>query len=155
MWYTFYIFTASSAKILFLARVGFRMKGVSGIVATAIMLALTIVGGVLMYTYVTRYLDNFTNSAEVVVTNAYYIRTLGRLTINMKNVGMSPATVDEVEIILSNDTSTRYAVSISIPPGGERTVTINLFAEELPLYIVIKFSNGSRLTDPYPVRVVG
>lgn len=131
------------------------MKGVSGIVATAIMLALTIVGGVLMYTYVARYLDNFTNSAEVVVTNAYYVRTLGRLTINVKNVGMSSAIVNGVEVILSNNTSVYHAITLSLPPGGEQTITISLTGAELPVYVIVRFSNGNRLTDPYPVRTIG
>lgn len=131
------------------------MKGVSGIIATAIMLAITIMGGVIMYTYVTRYLDNFTSSAEIVITNAYYIRTLGRLTINVKNVGMSHALIDGVEIIFNANSTTSRDISISIPPGGERTITIDLNVEELPLYVVVKFSNKNRLTDPYPVRILG
>lgn len=71
------------------------MKGVPGIVATAILLALTVAGGLLLYSYVTGYLTALTNSANVVIRNAYYISTLKKLYIAVENIGSSPANITE------------------------------------------------------------
>lgn len=129
------------------------MKGVSGIVATAIMLALTIIGGVLMYTYVARFIDNFTNSAEVVITNAYYVRSLERLFITVKNIGMGTTIINEIEVVLNNGTSLSFSRSLELAPGMEQTINITIARGALPLYVIIRFN--SKVTDPHPVRTVG
>ncbi|MEM1879400.1 MAG: hypothetical protein QXE28_00390, partial [Desulfurococcaceae archaeon] len=102
------------------------MKGVSGIVATGILLALTIAGGVLLYSYITRYLTVFTNSADIVITNAYYIKSLNKLYVTVRNVGLTPTTVTGVEVILVNRSISASNQTYDIPAGGERTIEVNV-----------------------------
>ncbi|MEM4869701.1 MAG: hypothetical protein QW081_04865 [Desulfurococcaceae archaeon] len=130
------------------------MKGVSGIVATGILLALTIAGGVLLYSYITRYLTVFTNSADIVITNAYYIKSLNKLYVTVRNVGLAPTTVTGVEVILVNRSISASNQTYDIPAGGERTIEVNVDLAETPLYVVVRYDRDRR-TDPYTVRVFG
>jgi flagellin-like protein len=130
------------------------MKGVSGIVATAILLALTIAGGLLLYTYVSRYLVASTQSGELVVESAYYLTTLKRLEVTVRNIGMSSVNVTEVEIIYKNSPQNISLNSaIIIPPGKAQSILIeNITAE--PLYVIVKFDYGRR-TEPAMVKILG
>ncbi|MEM4763122.1 MAG: archaellin/type IV pilin N-terminal domain-containing protein, partial [Desulfurococcaceae archaeon] len=85
------------------------MKGVSGIVATAILLALTIAGGVLIYTYVTRYLNTVSDNGKLVVENAYYLNSIKRLTMELRNIGTRDITVNNIEVVTT--TGKNYLLS--------------------------------------------
>ncbi|MEM4661859.1 MAG: archaellin/type IV pilin N-terminal domain-containing protein [Desulfurococcaceae archaeon] len=130
------------------------MKGISGIVATAILLALTIAGGVLMYTYVTSYLNTAVDTGKIVVENAYYITSLKRLTIEVRNVGTREVKVNGVDMILSGTarSDTRNITPpLSISPGEARQIVL-YDVNEAPQYVIIVYGNGS-MTEPVPVRV--
>jgi len=129
------------------------MKGVSGIVATAILLSITIAGGVLLYVYVSRYLSNVTSSSEIAITNAYYISASQQLYVTVKNVGMSDANISGFTIILVNGTSSEISLSQSrsVNPGSEVTIVVN--ATSTPKYVIVKYDED-RATEPYPVRVI-
>ncbi|MEM0000758.1 MAG: archaellin/type IV pilin N-terminal domain-containing protein [Desulfurococcaceae archaeon] len=130
------------------------MKGISGIVATAILLALTIAGGVLMYTYVTSYLNTAVDTGKIVVENAYYITSLKRLTIEVRNVGTREVKVNGVDMILSGTarSDTRNITPpLSISPGEARQIVL-YDVNEAPQYVIIVYGNSS-MTEPVPVRV--
>ncbi|MEM1529898.1 MAG: archaellin/type IV pilin N-terminal domain-containing protein [Desulfurococcaceae archaeon] len=130
------------------------MKGISGIVATAILLALTIAGGVLMYTYVTSYLNTAVDTGKIVVENAYYITPLKRLTIEVRNVGTREVKVNGVDMILSGTarSDTRNITPpLSISPGEARQIVL-YDVNEAPQYVIIVYGNSS-MTEPVPVRV--
>ena len=129
------------------------MKGVSGIVATAILLSITIAGGVLLYVYVSRYLSNVTSSSEIAITNAYYISASQQLYVTIKNVGMSATNISGFTIILMNGTSSEISLSQSrsVNPGSEVTIVVN--ATSTPKYVIVKYDED-RATEPYPVRVI-
>lgn len=131
------------------------MKGVSGIVATAILLALTIAGGLLLYTYVSRYLAVSIQSGELIIENAYYLTSVKRLEVTVRNIGMSTARVTEVEVILANGSPStiNQSISISVAPGETKTISITDIAER-PLYVIVHFDD-SRKTEPAAVRVIG
>ena len=132
------------------------MKGVSGIVATAILLSITIAGGVLLYVYVSRYLSNVTSSSEIAITNAYYISASQQLYVTVKNVGMSDANISGFTIILVNGTSSEISLSQSrsVNPGSEVTIVVDIVnATSAPKYVIVKY-DGDRATEPYPVRIV-
>jgi flagellin-like protein len=131
------------------------MKGVSGIVATAILLSITIAGGVLLYVYVSRYLSNVTSSSEIAVTNAYYISASQQLYVTVKNVGMSTTNISGFTIILVNGTSSEISLSQSrsVNPGSEVTIVVVVNETSTPKYVIVKY-DGDRATEPYPVRVI-
>ncbi len=128
------------------------VKGVSGIVATSILLALTIAGGLLLYAYVSRYLAVSVQSSEVVIDNAYYLSVLGRLDIAVRNIGMSNANITTVEVILENKSSLQFTVGVTLSPGETRTISIN--TAQRPVYVIVHFDNARR-TEPAVVRVIG
>jgi len=134
------------------------MKGVSGIVATAILLALTIAGGVLIYTYVTRYLNTVADNGKLVIENAYYLSSTHNLIIELRNVGTREVSVNRVNVVTESGESYSYNItidqsSITVFPGELKSVEIKLNTTELPRYVIVVYNNVS--TEPVTVRIIG
>ncbi|MGB9817088.1 MAG: archaellin/type IV pilin N-terminal domain-containing protein [Desulfurococcaceae archaeon] len=134
------------------------MKGVSGIVATAILLALTIAGGVLIYTYVTRYLNTVADNGKLVIENAYYLSSTRNLTIELRNVGTREVSINRVNVVTESGKSYSYNItinqsSITVFPGELKSVEITLNTTELPRYVIVVYNNVS--TEPVIVRIIG
>jgi flagellin-like protein len=133
------------------------MKGVSGIVATAILLALTIAGGVLIYTYVTRYLNTVADNGKLVIENAYYLSSTHNLTIELRNVGTREVSINRVNVFTESGKSYSYNItinqSITVFPGELKSVEITLNTTELPRYVIVVYNNVS--TEPVTVRIIG
>lgn len=127
------------------------MKAVSGIVATAILLSLTIAGGVLLYTYITRYLNAAIESGNLVVERAYYIKALQRLDVEVRNIGTGDVEVNGVEIISSNK-STVINKTLIMHPGSSITISIENVTET-PIYVIVKYGKGST-TEPVSVKTI-
>lgn len=130
------------------------VKGVSGIVASAILLALTIAGGLLLYAYVSRYLAVSIQSGELVIENAYYLKPLGRLEVTVRNIGMSAASIEKIEVILENGELLYIDQSAILTPGETKTISVNINTATRPIYVVIHYDRERR-TEPIPVRVIG
>jgi flagellin-like protein len=130
------------------------MEGVSGIVATSILLALTIAGGLLLYAYISRYLASSIQSSEVVIDSAYYLTPLRRLEVTVRNIGMNTANITSIEVIFANSSSITSSISgnTMISPGETRT--INITNIDRPLYVIVYFDN-TRKTEPAVVRIIG
>jgi flagellin-like protein len=130
------------------------VKGVSGIVASAILLALTIAGGLLLYAYVSRYLAVSIQSGELVIENAYYLKPVGRLEVTVRNIGMSAASIEKIEVILENGESLYIDQSAILTPGETKTISVNIDTATRPIYVVTQYDRERR-TEPIPVRVIG
>jgi flagellin-like protein len=130
------------------------VKGVSGIVASAILLALTIAGGLLLYAYVSRYLAVSIQSGELVIENAYYLKPVGRLEVTVRNIGMSAASIEKIEVILENGESRYIDQSAILTPGETKTIKENIGTATRPIYVVIQYDRERR-TEPIPIRVIG
>ncbi|MCC6010850.1 MAG: hypothetical protein LM556_00415 [Desulfurococcaceae archaeon] len=130
------------------------MEGVSGIVATSILLALTIAGGLLLYAYISRYLTSSIQSSEVVIDSAYYLTPLRRLEVTVRNIGMNTANITSIEVIFANSSSITSSISgnTMISPGETRTISITNI--DRPLYVIVYFDN-TRKTEPAVVRIIG
>lgn len=129
------------------------MEGVSGIVATAIMLSLTIAGGVVIYAFVTTYLNNLAQEGKLTIENAYYISALKKLIIEVRNIGSGDARLNEIIIIYQGDNTGNIPSPVStIPPGARRTIELDLNQTILPKSVILRYNNGD-LTDPYTVRI--
>lgn len=126
------------------------LKGVSGIVASAILLSLTIAGGVLLYTYVTRYLNTVIDEGNVVVERSYYVKSMNRLSIDVKNIGIGETEIKSIEVLYS-DSSEIYSENTKLGPGS--SITIVKYVNKTPLYVVIRYGKNLA-TDPVPVRVI-
>lgn len=130
------------------------VKGVSGIVASAILLALTIAGGLLLYAYVSRYLAVSIQSGELVIENAYYLKPVGRLEVTVRNIGMSAASIEKIEVILENGELLHIDQSAILTPGETKTISVNINTATRPIYVAIHYDRERR-TEPIPIRVIG
>lgn len=129
------------------------MKGISSIVATALLLAMTIAGGVLLYTFATKYLAN-AGSGRIIIHEAYYISSTGSLRVTVENIGSNEVNATGVEVIYSNGDSTNQAINTPVKPGEVKTISISLSTGVQPLYVIVKYDNDKAHTEPFEVRIL-
>jgi FlaG/FlaF family flagellin (archaellin) len=126
------------------------LKGVSTIVATAVLLSITIAGAVLIYNVVASYLNSI-GEGKLIVHNAYYINATKTLYVTVENVGGREARITAVRIIDLNNAETTFSTTASVPSGGARTINITNVTST-PRYIMILYNNV--VTEPIAVRVI-
>ena len=129
------------------------MKGISSIVATALLLAMTIAGGVLLYTFATKYLAN-AGSGRIIIHEAYYISSTGSLRVTVENIGGNVVNVTGVEVVYSNGSSISQAINTPVKPGEVKTISIPLGTGVQPLYVIVKYDNDKAHTEPFEVRIL-
>ncbi len=129
------------------------MKGISSIVATALLLAMTIAGGVLLYTFATKYLAN-AGSGRIIIHEAYYISSTGSLRVTVENIGSNEVNVTGVEVVYSNGSSISQAINTPVKPGEVKTISISLGTGVQPLYVIVKYDNDKAHTEPFEVRIL-
>jgi len=129
------------------------VKGISSIVATALLLAMTIAGGVLLYTFATKYLAN-AGSGRIIIHEAYYISSTGSLRVTVENIGSNEVNATGVEVIYSNGDSTNQAINTPVKPGEVKTISISLSTGVQPLYVIVKYDNDKAHTEPFEVRIL-
>jgi len=129
------------------------VKGISSIVATALLLAMTIAGGVLLYTFATKYLAN-AGSGRIIIHEAYYISSTGSLRVTVENIGSNEVNVTGVEIVYSNGSSISQAINTPVKPGEVKTISIPLGTGVQPLYVIVKYDNDKAHTEPFEVRIL-
>jgi hypothetical protein len=122
------------------------VKAVSGLVATALLLALTIAGGVLLYNYVYGFLAGGGSSGgvEVVYAALYDHGPVKELYAEVFNTGLRTVRVEKVVLIQNGSTVVEASVNgVSIPAGGKTAIVVgNITASvsnALPLYLRIYF----------------
>jgi hypothetical protein len=126
------------------------LKGVSTIVATAVLLSITIAGAVLIYNVVASYLNSI-GEGKLIVHNAYYISATKTLYVTVENVGGREAKITAVRIIDLNNVETTFSITASIPSGEARTISV-ANVTSTPRYIIILYNNV--VTEPIAVRVI-
>jgi flagellin-like protein len=129
------------------------VKGISSIVATALLLAMTIAGGVLLYTFATKYLAN-AGSGRIIIHEAYYISSTGSLRVTVENIGSNEVNVTGVEVVYSNGSSISQAINTPVKPGEVKTISISLSTGVQPLYVIVKYDNDKAHTEPFEVRIL-
>jgi hypothetical protein len=126
------------------------LKGVSTIVATAVLLSITIAGAVLIYNVVASYLNSI-GEGKLIVHNAYYISATKALYVTVENVGGREARITAVRIIDLNNVETTFSITASVPSGEATTIPVNVTST--PRYIIIIYNNNVA-TEPIAVRVI-
>jgi len=106
-----------------------RMRAISPLVATAILLAATIALGYLIYNYVSASAGAVANKPQLMITaSADYVGSTAYVEIDIKNVGASAANITRITIDGSDYTSTILgATSYVLQPGAEihKVISIN------------------------------
>lgn len=128
------------------------MKAVSPLVATGVLLVITLVGGVLIYNFVVKSLTSTKEYALVTIVSAKAVNIGGRAVLNIKvsNIGTARAELYEVEVIPLNITK---KVDITVEPGVTKGFNIVLDNVTLKdrLFVIVRYNGGE--TEPYPIVI--
>jgi len=129
------------------------LKGVEGLVAAALLLVITVAGGLLLYNYVMNYLSLPQQYVSLKVVSAKIVvldSTSSMLTIQVSNLGNIPANITGVTVYTGGST---YSVSLSnhVPAGSTITINVGLnstvtsaVVASSQVYISVNYtSNGS------------
>lgn len=123
------------------------MRGLSSIVATAILLAITITGSLLIYSYVNRYLRG-SASEDVIVEEAVlyrYSNSSGELYVTIFNPGLRDAQVSKVEVLSNGQVVSSTSVDVVVKAGSRTRVAIPVNPSGLygsSIYVRIMYSGG-------------
>ncbi len=130
------------------------LKAVSPLVATAILLVVTVAGGVIIYNYMMNTLSSPQNYASITVLSAKMLVDSNKTIINVKltNIGTASATVNKLEIIPDNITQT---ISVTIDPGTTKSinVVINKPLDTAQKHYVIAIY-GDQETEPVLIELI-
>ncbi|MEM0345954.1 MAG: hypothetical protein QW650_08335 [Thermofilum sp.] len=104
------------------------MKAVSSLVATTLLLALTIAGGVMLYNYVYGYLSGGarSGSVEIVYAALYDHGQTLELYAEVLNTGLRNAKIEKIALI--QDGAVVYESTVNaaaIPPGGKTSIAVS------------------------------
>ncbi|MGC9121402.1 MAG: hypothetical protein ACP5HP_00490 [Thermogladius sp.] len=128
------------------------MKGVEGLVAAALLLVITVAGGLLIYNYVMNYLSLPQQyvSLKVVSAKIVVLDSTSMLTLQVSNLGNIPANITGVTVYTSGGA---YSVPLSnqVPAGSTIAINVGLnstvtsaIAASSQVYISVNYtSNGS------------
>ncbi|WP_434731863.1 hypothetical protein WLZ34_03370 [Thermogladius sp. KZ2Tp1] len=129
------------------------MKGVEGLVAAALLLVITVAGGLLLYNYVMNYLSLPQQYVSLKVVSAKIVvldSTSSMLTIQVSNLGNIPANITGVTVYTRGGA---YSVSLSnqVPAGSTIAINVGLnstvtsaVVASSQVYISVNYtSNGS------------
>jgi len=133
------------------------MKGVSTLVATVILLIITIVGGMIIYNYVMNSLTAAKQYGTLTVVAAKMTILGDNAVLNVKvaNIGTAPVEIRSVELLPGNG-PLNLSSPLLVEPGATKSINIDVGGRLDPntkYYVVVKYDAGE--TEPYPVEVVG
>jgi flagellin-like protein len=119
-----------------------RRKAISPIIATLILIVITVVAGVMLYGFVTGFMSKTSSStgaiAQITVDSASVNGTGSYANVSVTNTGTTPVTITAVNVINAT-TNSLIASSTSLSPTtilGGQTVTITAsFSSNLKPYI--------------------
>jgi hypothetical protein len=130
------------------------LKAISPLIAAAILLVITVAGGVIIYNYVMNTLQAPQQYASISIVSAKMLIDENNTILNVKitNIGTASATIKYFEIIPDKIV---VNTSLTIDPGVTKSVNIYLNKTLDPNtkhYIIAKY--GSSETEPIPIRII-
>ncbi|MEM0379755.1 MAG: hypothetical protein QXX35_01560 [Desulfurococcaceae archaeon] len=130
------------------------MKGISPLVATAILLVVTIAGGVLIYNYVINSLSSAEHfaSLNIVSSKMLVLENSTIVNIRVSNIGTKTAIVEKITILPVNLSRN---INIEVEPGVTKSINIvfdQVFNPSSKYYVIIVYDQGE--TEPYPVSLI-
>jgi len=130
------------------------MKAISPLVATALLLIITVAGGVIIYNYMINTLKAPQEYAALSVVSAQMLVDGTTTVVNVKvtNIGTATAQITEVEILPDGINQT---ISETIDPGTTKSFNVVIdqaLDTTTPHYLVIVYNNGE--TEPVPIQVI-
>lgn len=129
------------------------MKAVSPLMATALLLIITVAGGVIIYNYIMNSLSSAQQYASLSIVSSKLVILENKSIINIKiaNIGTASTIIREVLILPLNTTK---KLDIFIEPGT--TKSINIFLDQaldpsINYYVIVKYDDGE--TEPYKIVI--
>ena len=121
-----------------------RRKAISPIIATLILIVITVVAGVMLYGFVSGFMAKTTSSTGAISTLA--IDAVGisqsaqyyQVNVTVTNTGNTPVTVATVNLLNATTGALMYSYTESTPftvPAG-KTIVINAFKRTIPSSLV-------------------
>lgn len=135
------------------------MKGIDGLVAAAILLMITVAGGLLIYNYIMNYLSLPQQYANLKIVSAKMIvaGNTPTLSLEVSNLGNIPVNITGVTVYTSSGSYTISGVNAQVPAGTTTTINININSSTITNAIVnstvvyvsagYTSSSGSGVTD--------
>lgn len=130
------------------------MKALSSLVATAILLIITVAGGLIVYDYISDTLASPQEFSSLSVTSAKLVISgnKGVLNIKVTNIGTKTAHIEQVTILPKNITA---PVDDAVAPGSTKSINIivNAFSIEptTKYYVIIKYDDQE--TEPVALQI--
>ncbi len=130
------------------------MKAISPLVATTLLLIITVAGGVIIYNYMVNTLKAPQEYAALSVVSAQMLVEGSTTIVNIKatNIGTATAEITQVKILPDNIVQN---MDITIDPGTTRsfniiiTKALNTTYEH---YVVLVYNSGE--TEPVPMQLI-
>lgn len=133
------------------------MKGIDGLVAAAILLMITVAGGLLIYNYIMNYLSLPQQYANLKIVSAKIIvaGNTSTLSLEVSNIGNIPVNITSVRVYTSSGSYTISGVNAQVPAGATTTININnstitsAVVGSTVVYVSASYtsSSGSGVTD--------
>jgi len=130
------------------------VKAVSTLVATAILLVITVAGGIIIYNYVMSALSAAKQYSSLSIASAKMVVLENSTVVNIRvtNIGTAPARVNSIKLMPLEKT---VNIDVVIEPGA--TKSINVYLDEkldasTKYFVIVCYDGGE--TEPYKVEVV-
>ncbi|ABN70081.1 hypothetical protein Smar_0982 [Staphylothermus marinus F1] len=130
------------------------MNAISPLIAAALLLIITVAGGVIIYNYVMNTLQAPQQFASITVLSAKMLVDNGQTILNIKatNIGTTSAKITGVRILPDN---LSVNTDVTIEPGV--TKSINLYINQTldtttNHYVIIEYDNGE--TEPVMINII-
>jgi len=130
------------------------VKAVSTLVATAILLVITVAGGIIIYNYVMNALSAAKQYSSLSMVSARMVVLENSTVVNIKvtNIGTAPAKITSIKLMPLEIT---VKVDAVVEPGT--TKSINVYLNEklntsTAYFVIVCYDGGE--TEPYKVEVV-
>jgi len=119
------------------------LKAVSPLIATGVLLVITLVGGVLVYNFVIRSLSATHNYGLINVVSARGIVLGDKTIISVRIANIGTASTEVREVVLY-PTNISIPISVAIEPGVTRNINIviNGKLESGKYYVIVKYDHG-------------
>lgn len=132
-----------------------RLRGLSPLVATIVLIAMTVVGGVLVYNYFQRSATNIIATGETLVASANSIY-LGNNTllvhVEVTNAYDRPVSIRGISYVDATGSINRAStVNVVVQPGDKATFTV--IVPSSAKAIIVDYSIDGNLLQSSPVKL--
>jgi flagellin-like protein len=128
-----------------------KMRGLSPILSTVILVMATLAAGAIMYQYFMNTIRNVADKPLFYAYDARYLPELGVIYVSADNNGDYSVNVTKAEITCNDGTVVNQALNVSIDAGSSYAIRIP--AQCTPSVIVLHYTYKGKQYTTEPIRV--